>query len=85
MNGKKFTVDANEYVTDEILEKLGYTHETFQDSMFKLFLESLINSSEEIIHEETEKLMREYSLSYGEARGIAVKKVIGAMKINGKK
>ena len=67
--------DIDEYVPDEFLEKLGFTRETFKESNVKALLESMVLGMEDVIQEETLRLMREYGLSYGEARTVAIERV----------
>lgn len=67
--------DIDEYVPDEFLEKLGFTRETFKESNTKALLEAMILGAEDTIQEETQRLMKEHSLSYGEARTMAIERV----------
>ena len=73
---EKEEFDINEYITDEQIKKFGHTRETFQESNLKLLLESMLYGAEKTIQEETQRLMKEHSLTYGEARSIATKQVI---------
>lgn len=66
--------DINSYISDEKLKEIGHTRETFQDSNLKILLESMLMGTEQTIQDETKKLMKEHSLSYGEARNIAIKR-----------
>lgn len=70
----------DEYIDDKNLEKLGYTRETFKGSNLEALLESMLFETEKTIQEETKRLMKEYSLSYGEARIIATDMAIKAIK-----
>lgn len=64
-------IDVNEYISDDKLKEIGYTRERFQDSNLKMFWESMLVGIELTVQDETRRLMKEYSLSYGEARNIA--------------
>ena len=68
-------IDLMEHISDEQLEKLGFTRESFKDSNLKLFMESVMLSVDEAVKDETQKLMKEHSLSFGEARIIAYERV----------
>ena len=67
--------DIDEYVPDEFLEKLGFTRGTFKESNVKALIEAMVLGMEDVIQEETLRLMKAYSLSYGEARSIAIERV----------
>ena len=71
----------DEYITDEKLKQLGYTKETFKNSKLRLFLRSMMLTMEEAILDETARLMKENSLSYGEARILANKIVRKSFEI----
>ena len=73
--------DIMDHITDEQLEKLGYTRESFKDSNVKLLLEAMLLSFEDTVQEETKKLMKTNSLTYAEARNIAFKNVFNAVAI----
>lgn len=68
-------INISEIVTDKQIAKFGMTREQFEKSEVKNLLEAMLYSTEKNIQEETQRLMKECSLSYGEARGIATKKV----------
>jgi len=70
----------DEYIDDKKLEKLGYTRETFKGSNAEALLESMLFATEKTIQEETKRLMKEHSLSYGEARIIATSNVLNAIE-----
>ena len=70
----------DEYIDDKKLEKLGYTRETFKGSNLEALLESMLFSTEKTIQKETKRLMKEHSLSYGEARIIATDMVLKAVE-----
>ena len=70
----------DEYIDDEKLEKLGYTRETFKGSNTEALLESMLFATEKTIQEETKRLMKEHSLSYGEARIIATDVVLKSIE-----
>lgn len=72
-------INVTELISDEQLEKLGFTREAFEESNVKILLESMLFGFEETLKEETQKLMKEHSLSYGEARSIAFNRVFGAV------
>lgn len=75
------TIDIMDYISDEKLKELGYTDkESFQESNTKLLLEAMLMSTEKTIKDETKRLMKEHSLSYGEARGIATEQVLKSIK-----
>ena len=79
----KMNINLEEYMSEEKLEKLGYTKETFKGSNLEALLESMIFGSEKTIQNETQRLMKEYSLSYGEARVIATGRVLNSLKTLG--
>ena len=79
---EKEDFDIDKYVPDEFLEKIGHTRETFKDSEIKNLLESMVLGMEDTIKGETQRLMKEHSLSYGEARIIATERVINSLKHN---
>ena len=68
---EKCISDKLDDVTDEKLEQLGYTKETFKNSELRLLIQSMLLSMEKAIQDETVRLMKENSLSYGEARILA--------------
>lgn len=68
-----------DFIDDEQLEKIGYTKETFKGSKMESLLKSMISSTEEMIQEETQKLMKGNSLSYGEARIIAISNILNSI------
>ena len=70
----------SDFIDDEKLEKLGYTRETFKGSNIEALLQSMIFATEKTIQEETQRLMKENSLTYGEARIIATSNVINAIE-----
>lgn len=70
----------DEYIDDEKLEKLGFTREIFKGSHTEALLESMLFATEKTIQEETKRLMKEHSLSYGEARIIATDMALKAIK-----
>ena len=70
----------DEYIDNKKLEKLGYTRETFKGSHLEALLESMLFATEKTIQEETKRLMKEHSLSYGEARIIATDMVLKAVE-----
>ena len=70
----------DEYIEDKRLEKLGYTRETFKGSNTEALLESMLFSTEKTIQEETQRLMKEHSLSYGEARIMATDVVLKSIE-----
>ena len=70
----------DEYIDDKKLEKLGYTRETFKGSNTEALLESMLFATEKTIQEETKRLMKEHSLSYGEARIIATDVVLKSIE-----
>lgn len=70
----------SDFIDDEKLEKLGYTRETFKGSNTEALLQSMIFATEKTIQEETQRLMKENSLTYGEARIIATSNVINAIE-----
>ena len=70
----------DEHIMNKHLEKLGYTRETFKGSNLEALLESMLFASEKTIQEETKRLMKEHSLSYGEARIIATDLVLKSIK-----
>lgn len=72
-------ISLGDLVSDEDLEKLGYTKETFKGSNTEALLESMLLSFEKTVQEETRNLMKNHSLSYGEARMIAFKRVFNAV------
>ena len=71
----------DEYITDEKLKQLGYTKETFKNSELRLLFQSMMLSMEKAIQDETARLMKENSLSYGEARILATKIVRNSFEI----
>lgn len=73
-------IDITEYVSDEKLKVFGHTKETFKGSNLEALLEAMLYSTEKTIQEETQRLMKEHSLSYGEARMIASDRVLEAIK-----
>lgn len=73
-------IDLMENITDEQLEKLGYTKETFKGSNTEALLESMLFATEKTIQEETKRLMKENSLTYGEARIIATSNVLNSIE-----
>ena len=79
------TINIMDHITDEKLEKLGYTKETFKGSNLEAFMEAMFLGIEKTIEEETKNLMREHSLTYAEARIIAVERTLNSFKkmING--
>lgn len=64
---------------ESLLKSMGYTKETFKGSRMELILKSMISSTEEVIQEETQKLMKGNSLSYGEARMIATSNILNSI------
>lgn len=68
-----------DFIDDEQLEKMGYTKENFKGSRMELLLKSVISSTEEIIQEETLKLMKGNGLTYGEARMIAISNILNSI------
>ena len=70
----------DEYIDDKKLEKLGYTRETFKGSNTEALLESMLFATEKTIQEETKRLMKEHSLSYGEARITATNVVLNSIE-----
>ena len=70
----------DEYIDDKTLEKLGHTRETFKGSNLEALLESMLFSTEKTIQEETKRLMKEHSLSYGEARITATNVVLKSIE-----
>ena len=70
----------DEYIDDEKLEKLGYTRENFKGSNAEALLESMLFATEKTIQEETKRLMKEHSLSYGEARITATNVVLKSIE-----
>ena len=70
----------NDFIEDEQLKKLGYTRETFKGSNTEALLESMLFATEKTIQEETKRLMKEHSLSYGEARIMATDMVLKSIK-----
>ena len=66
-------------ISDEQLEKIGYTRESFKGSNTEALLEAMLLSFEKNMQEETQNLMKNHSLSYGEARMIAFKRVFNAV------
>lgn len=64
-------IDISYMVSDDDLEKFGFTKKTFKGSNLELLFESMIFAFEKTVDEETKRLMKEYSLSFGEARNIA--------------
>ena len=70
----------DEYIDDKKLEKLGYTRETFKGSNTEALLESMLFATEKTIQEETKRLMKENSLSYGETRIIATSNVLNSIE-----
>lgn len=73
------------FIDGEQLEKLGYTElgytkENFKGSKLEMLLESLFSSIEEVIQEDTIKLMKENGLSYGEARIIVISSILNSIK-----
>lgn len=70
----------DEYIDDKKLEELGYTRETFKGSNAEALLESMLFATEKTIQEETIRLMKEHSLSYGRARIIATNNVLNAIE-----
>ena len=72
--------DNKQLLTDNELAKLGYTKETFKGSNTEALLESMLFATEKTIQEETKRLMKEHSLSYGEARIIATSNVLNAIE-----
>ena len=73
-------ININDYLTEEQLKKFGHTKETFKGSNLEAFIEAMVFGTEKTIQQETHRLMKEHSLSYGEARGIAIKRVISSFK-----
>lgn len=72
--------DLTEYIPDDELEKIGFTKETFKGSRVEALLEVTRYGIEKIIQEETQRLMREHNLSYGEARSIVTDAVLNTLK-----
>ena len=70
---------VSEKITDEQIAKFGMTREQFEQSEVKNLLEAMLYSTEKTIQEETQRLMKECSLSYGEARSIASRRVLNAV------
>lgn len=80
------------FVDDEQVEKLGeqleklgytelgYTKENFKGSRLEILLKSMFSSIEEIIQEETLKLMKGNGLSYGEARIVVIGNILNSIK-----
>ena len=73
-------IDNKQLITDKELAKLGYTKETFKGSNTEALLESMLFATEKTIQEETQRLMKENSLTYGEARIIATSNVLNAIE-----
>ena len=69
----------SEKITDKQIAKFGMTREQFEQSEVKNLLEAMLYSTEKTIQEETQRLMKEHSLSYGEARSIASRRVLNAV------
>ena len=65
---------------EKMLKEIGMTKEQFKDSNLKFLLQAMIGSTEEAIQDGTKELMKEHSLSYGEARIIATEKVLSEVK-----
>lgn len=78
-------VEILDLASDEQLEKIGYTRETFKGSNTEALLKAMILSFEDTVREETKRLMKTYSLTYAEARNIAFKNVYDAVEIGLKK
>ena len=74
------TINVIDYLSDEQLEKIGYTRETFKGSKTELFLQCLLEGTEQTINEDTQRLMKEYNLSFGEARSIAIDRTLNSLK-----
>jgi hypothetical protein len=72
--------NAIDCLSDEQLKKIGYTKETFKGSNLEAFIEAMLFGIEKAIKDETQKLMKEHSLSYGEAREIATERVLTSFK-----
>ena len=67
--------NVNEYIIDKHIKKLGMTREQFENSEVKNLLEAMMHAYVKTVHETALKLMKEKSLSYGEATFIAHKMV----------
>ena len=76
----KMNINLEEYMSEEKLEKLGYTKETFKGSNLEAFIKAMMFGLEKTIQDETQKLMKEHSLSYGEARIIATERALNSFK-----
>lgn len=73
-------IDISRYISDEKLKAIGYTKKTFKGSNLEALLEAMLYSTKKTIQEETQRLMKEHSLSYGEARIIAIDRVLKSIK-----
>ena len=73
-------INIEEQITEERLEKIGYTKETFKGSNTEALLKAMLLATEKTIQDETQRLMKEHSLSYGEARIIAIDRVLESIK-----
>lgn len=69
-----------DYISDEQLEKLGFTRETFKGSRTELFLQCLLEGTEQTINEDTQRLMKEHNLSFAEARSLAIDRTLNSVK-----
>ena len=69
-----------DYLSDEQLEKIGFTRETFKGSKTELFLQCLLEVTEQTINEDTQRLMKEHNLSFGEARSFAIDRTLNSLK-----
>ena len=65
-------IDIAEEITDEQLEGIGMTREHFRDSPARHLLDAMLMAFDKTVQETTLKLMKEKSLSYGEAYSLAV-------------
>ena len=77
-------LDVTKHDSFKYLEELGYTKETFKGTELELFIKAMIKGIDKFVQEETKRLMKEHSLSYGEALGIvlcAIKKQMMVGKI----
>ena len=65
-------IDIMERVTDEQIADFGMTKEEFENSRARFLMEAMLMSTHDAVEETTLRLMREKSLSYAEAKAIAV-------------
>lgn len=78
-------IDITSIISNDNLEKIGFNKETFKGSDLELLFESMFFAFEKTVGEETQRLMKEYSLSLGEARNIAFNMVKKSIILNMKK